>query len=106
VVADAPLETMRGGTRGISLETRTPLDAAAREALATLVGAAVVEAGGARVRVASQDAALLAVVARWCDERGATVVDLRLGNASLEDAYRALMDAPDGGGEPRAAGGA
>jgi ABC-2 type transport system ATP-binding protein len=106
VVADAPLETMRGGTRGISLETRTPLDAAARDALATRVGAAVVEAGSARVRVASQDAALLAVVARWCDERGATVVDLRLGGASLEDAYRALMDAPHGGDVPRVDGGA
>ena len=102
VVADAPLDALRGGARGIALETAAPVDAAA---LGAALGVDVRPAGDGRAWIASDDAALLPVVARWCEERGVAVRDLRLGGASLEDAYRALMAAPGGGAPDTPTGG-
>lgn len=88
VVADAPLADLRGGARGIALATDGAVDAAA---LGAALGVTVTPAGDAGVWLASDDAALLPRIAAWCAERGLAVRDLRLGGASLEDAYRALM---------------
>ena len=88
VVADAPLADLCGGARGIALATDAAVDAAA---LGAALGVTVTPTGDAGVWLASDDAALLPRIAAWCAERGLAVRDLRLGGASLEDAYRALM---------------
>ncbi len=113
VVADAPLDELRGRARGITLEVGggglgvaggaagggggsggggegggAAIDAVA---LGAALGATVTPAGDGRAWVAADDATLLPVIAAWCAERGLVVRDLRLGGASLEDAYRALV---------------
>jgi ABC-2 type transport system ATP-binding protein len=92
VVADGPLDEIRGGTREMRLRTSAPID---HDDLARAIGHPVIVVGAAEYRIESADRRAMAQMSVWLADHGIDVVDMRAGAASLEDVFRRLTS--DGG---------
>jgi ABC-2 type transport system ATP-binding protein len=104
VVADGPLDEIRGGTREMRIRTSGPLD---HEALAQAVGHPVIVIGPTEYLVESADRRAMAQMSVWLADHGIDVVDMRAGAASLEDVFRRLTaDTPPAGDIPTEEGSA
>lgn len=94
VVADGPLDEIRGGTREMRIRTSSPLD---HDALAGAIGHPVIVIGATEYLVESADRRAMAQMSVWLADHGIDVVDMRAGAASLEDVFRRLTT--DGGSD-------
>ena len=87
VVADGPLDEIRGGTREMRIRTAAPID---HEALASAIGLSVIVVSPTEYLVESADRRAVAQLSVWLADHGIDVVDMRAGAASLEDVFRRL----------------
>jgi ABC-2 type transport system ATP-binding protein len=96
LVASGTLDELREGHDEIRFRSTAGLDVAA---LADDLGAELFEVrSGEYVVAASSDAALIARLSGWLDERGAPLVDLRAGRQRLEDVFLRLTGREEGDG--------
>jgi ABC-2 type transport system ATP-binding protein len=110
VALGAPTELAAGGGPVLRFHLATPLSEADRGLLEGRIQAddgraGLLDEGDGRYRVAGADPspALIALVAGWCGERGALIVDLRVAGGTLEERYLELTGAASDD-EPTAAG--
>ena len=87
VVADGPLDEIRGGTREMRIRTAGPID---HDALAAAIGQPVIVVAATEYLVESAGRHTMAQMSVWLADHGIEVVDMRAGAASLEDVFRRL----------------
>lgn len=89
VVADGTLDEIRSGSREMRVRTALPVDHADLE---RAVGHPVIVLGDNEYLIEAADRQAVARMSVWLADRGIDVVDLRAGQARLEDVFRALTD--------------
>lgn len=93
VALDTPagLRTNAAGAAGydIFIRARTPLDPARLDSLPSRPAVVAAEAGAVRIRAADPAAALIEITT-WARAAGVELVQLRVGDSTLEDAYLRL----------------
>lgn len=87
VVADGTLDDIRSTSREIRVRTAVPVD---HRELEQAVGHPVIVVGATEYLVQSADGQAVARMSVWLADRGVDVVDLRAGQARLEDVFRTL----------------
>lgn len=100
VAQGSPLELSQAASPVLRFQLDTPLSEPDVRALEGRVregygDATLVEEGGGRYRLdgAKPSPQLVAVIAAWCESRGALIVELRAGGGSLEERYVELTGA-------------
>jgi ABC-2 type transport system ATP-binding protein len=107
VALGGPEELASGAIGVLRLRLSVALTEPDRQGLETRIGdgrgaVMIVEDGGSgryRIEGVTPDPAVIARIAEWCAQRGAMIVELRTGGATLEERYLELIGAAGAGDE-------
>ena len=100
VAGGSPASLAGGGPPAVRFRVALPLEAADVAALAGRLGP-IADEGGGRYRIDGPAASpsLVAALARWCEDRGLLLTELRAGAATLEERYVEILAAAEGAPE-------